>query len=258
MTGDPSRNSPAGKVRLAQARPLPKRFYTDVAVAPRGGGHAVHLDGRPLRTPGKLVLVLPTAAMAEAVAAEWAAQAAHIDPTTMPLTRLVNSVRDQVEGREAEVRADIVKYAGSDLVCYRADAPAALVDAQAKAWDPAVAWAREALGADLAVCRGLMPVAQSAASRVAIEAAVAGFDAFRLAAAHVMTTVLGSIVLTLAMLRGHMTPEAAWNAAHVDEDWQIGQWGADEEAARRREHRRSEFMAAVRLDRLAAGADSGS
>lgn len=236
--------------RAGQARTLPKRFYSDVTVEARRAGYAVQLDGRPIRTPGKLVLVLPTQAMAEAIAAEWSAQQAHIDPVSMPLTRLANSVRDQVGGRETEVRADIVKYAGTDLVCYRADSPEGLVTAQACAWDPAIAWAKEALGADLLISVGLMPVTQSEASRSAIVAAVAPLDSFRLASAHVMTTLLGSVVLALAVLRGQMSPDAAWDAAHVDENWQVRQWGADDEATRRREARKVEFMAAVRLSEL--------
>ncbi len=235
---------------MSDARQLPKRFYTDVTVAPRGGGHAVHLDGRPLRTPGKLVLVLPTAQMAEAIAVEWAAQGATIDPMSMPLTRLANSVRDQVEGREPEVRADIAKYAGSDLLCYRADGPAELVALQAAAWDPLLDWARAAIGADLAVCTGIMPVDQTPASRAAVEAAVAKLESFRLASAHVMTTLLGSVVLMLAVEAGPLTPEEAWKAAHIDEDWQIAKWGEDAEAARRQEKRKTEFLAAVRLIRL--------
>jgi chaperone required for assembly of F1-ATPase len=246
----PRRSDPSELARSGQARQLPKRFYLDVTVAARGGGYAVHLDGRPLRTPGKLVLVLPTAAMAEAIAEEWRAQVEHIDPMTMPLTRLANSARDQVEGREDAVRADVVKYAGSDLVCYRADGPAGLVEAQAAAWDPVLVWLRETYGADLAVCSGIMPVVQTDASRAAIEAAVAPLVSFRLASAHVMTTLLGSVALMLATLTGRHTPEEAWSAAHIDEEWQIAQWGADAEASRRQEGRKAEFLAAVRLSQL--------
>jgi len=235
---------------VSDTRQTPKRFYKDVTVAARGSGHAVHLDGRPLRTPGKLVLVLPTPQMAEAIAAEWSAQGATIDPMSMPLTRLANSVRDQVEGREPEVRADIVKYAGSDLLCYRADGPAELVAQQAAAWDPMLDWARETFGADLAVCTGLMPVDQTAASRAAIEAAVAKLESFRLASAYVVTTLLGSVVLMLAADAGRLTPEEAWRAAHIDEEWQISKWGEDAEAARRQEKRKTEFLAALRLNRL--------
>lgn len=251
MSGDRTgKSDPATLARGGQARQLPKRFYTLVTVEARGGGHAVHLDGRPIRTPNKLVLVLPTSSMAAAIAEEWEAQREHIDPMSMPLTRLANSVRDQVDGREVEVRADIAKYAGSDLLCYRAESPAELVAAQSAAWDSVLDWARESLGADFIVCTGLMPVDQTPASRAAIEVAVAPLKSFQLASAHVMTTLLGSVVLTLATEAGRLTPDEAWKAAHVDEDWQVTQWGADAEAARRQESRRSEFLAAVRLRRL--------
>ena len=243
----PRKPDPAALARGGQPRALPKRFYAEVTATPRGDGHAVHLDGRPLRTPGKLVLILPTASLAEAIAAEWAAQKDQIDPLTMPLTRLANSVRDQVDGREREVRADIVKYAGSDLVCYRADSPEGLVAAQARAWDPALDWARRVLGCDLAVGTGIVHVAQSAQSRAAIETAIAPLEGFRLASAHVMTTLLGSVVLALAVLHRQVTADDAWAAAHVDEDWQIAKWGADAEAVRRRDARLVEFQAAVRL-----------
>lgn len=248
MSDEPAgKPDPVALVRAGQPRALPKRFYTDVAAAPRGDGYAVHLDGRPLRTPGKLVLVLPSAVLADAIAAEWAAQKDHIDPLTMPLTRLANSVRDQVDGREPEVRADIAKYAGSDLVCYRADSPEGLVAAQASSWDPVLDWARRDLGCDLAIGTGIVHVAQSVESRASIEAAVAPLEGFRLAAAHVMTTLLGSVVLALAVLHGRLSADDAWAAAHVDEDWQIGKWGTDAEAMRRRAARLAEFQAAVRL-----------
>lgn len=251
MSDDGTRKGdPIEMVRHAQTRQLPKRFYKEVTVAPRGGGHAVHLDGRPLRTPGKLVLVLPTPQMAETVASEWSAQGATIDPMSMPLTRIANSVRDQVDGREPEVRADIVKYAGSDLLCYRADGPAELAARQAAAWDPLLDWARKSIGVDLAVCSGLMPVDQTAASRAAVEAAVANYDSFRLASAHAMTTLLGSVVLMLATEARHLTPEEAWKAAHIDEAWQIEKWGEDAEAARRQASRKAEFLAAARFSRL--------
>jgi len=253
MSDDAGRKpDPVELARTGQVRQLPKRFYREVMVAARGSGYGVHLDGRPLRTPGRLVLVLPTAALASAIAEEWSAQVEHINPLSMPLTRLANSVRDQVEGREAVVRADIVKFAGSDLLCYRAEGPEGLVRAQAEAWDPVLHWARVSLGADLAVGTGIVHVAQSDASRAAIESAVGEFGAFRLASAHVMTTLLGSVVLMLATLAGSLTPDEAWRAAHVDENWQVAKWGADAEAARRQEGRKAEFLAAVRLRDLAA------
>lgn len=255
-----------------RARPetpaLRKRFYTAATVAPVTATDAketadgaparvayrVLLDGRPLRTPAKAVLVLPTKGLAEAVAAEWAAQGDEIDPQTMPLTRLANSAIDGVRGREAEVRADIVKYSGSDLVCYRADSPSGLVERQAAAWDPVLAWSRGAMGAEFAVAEGIMPVAQSPAAQAAVARALESAGEFEVAALHVMTTLMGSALLALAHARGHLDATAAWSAAHVDEDWQIRQWGEDAEAKARRERRWSEMQAASRMLELVRAA----
>jgi chaperone required for assembly of F1-ATPase len=227
--------------------PRPKRFYGAVSVAGAAPAFRVLLDGRPMRTPVKRELVLPARALAEAVAAEWEAQGAQIDPSTMPLTRLVNSALDGVAGREAEVRADIAKYAASDLVCYRAEGPAELVHRQAEAWDPILAWARETLGVHLVTGQGIVPVAQTPAAVAAVERALARLDAFALTAHHVMTTLMGSALLALAHARGRLTAEAALAAAHVDDDWQISQWGEDAEANARRDRRRAEMQAASRL-----------
>jgi chaperone required for assembly of F1-ATPase len=145
------------------------------------------------------------------------------------------------------VRADIVKYAGSDVLCYRASEPEGLVRRQAEMWDPVLGWARDALGARFAVAQGLMPVAQPETATSAIAAALEGFDAFGLAALHVMTTLTGSALLALAQARGLLTAEQAWTAAHVDEDWQIGNWREDAEAAARRQRRWAEMQAAGRM-----------
>lgn len=229
------------------ARPLPKRTYKAVGVGEGEGGFRVLLDGRCARTPGKAELALPTRALAEAVAAEWEAQGERMDPLTMPLTRFVNSAIDGVRGREPEVRADICKYAASDLVCYRAPGPEELMRRQAEAWDPILAWAREALGARLVTAEGIVPVAQTQAAGAAIQKALAGLDAFALTAHHVMTTLTGSALLALAHARGRLSASEAWAAAHIDEDWQISQWGEDAEARARRERRRDEMQAASRL-----------
>ena len=257
MTGGGGSDGPARPGQQPRP-PLPKRFYKAVSVAPWDGppaaggeGRAPHfrvlLDGRPMRTPAKGVLAVPSQALAEAIAAEWEAQGERIDPIGMPLTRIANSAIDGVRGREAEVRADIAKYAASDLVCYRADAPAALARLQAEAWDGILAWARDALGARLQVGTGIMPVAQPAAALARIATALEGFDAFALAALHVATTLTGSAVLALAVARGHAAAAAAWAAAHVDEDFQISQWGEDAEAMARRDRRWREMEAASRV-----------
>jgi chaperone required for assembly of F1-ATPase len=216
----------------------------------------VLLDGKPVRTPAKRELALPARPLAEAVAAEWEAQGEHIDPGTMPLTRLVNTVLDGVAGREAEVRADIAKYAASDLLCYRAEGPPELVRRQMEAWDPVLAWARAALGANLVIARGIVPVAQPQAAMGAIGSALVRLDAFGLAAHHVMTTLTGSTLLALAHAGGRLTAEEAWAAAHIDEDWQIGQWGEDAQAKARRQRRWTDMEAASRLVALLGGVSS--
>jgi chaperone required for assembly of F1-ATPase len=225
----------------------PKRFYRTVSVADATPLFRVLLDGKTMRTPAKRDLAVPSRALAEALAAEWDAQGERIDPASMPLTRLVNSAIDGVTGREREVRGDIAKYAASDLLCYRAEGPAELVRLQAAAWDPVLAWAREALGARLVLGRGIVPVSQPQATIAAIEHALAELDPFRLAAHHVMTTLTGSALLALAQARNRLTAEEAWAAAHVDEDWQISQWGEDAEAKARRDRRWTEMQAASRL-----------
>lgn len=225
----------------------PKRFYRTVSVDGTAPAFRVLLDGRPVRTPAKRELAVPSRALAEALAAEWEAQRDLIEPGTMPLTRLVNSALDGVTGRETEVRADIAKYAASDLLCYRADGPAELVRRQADAWDPVLSWTRDALGAPFALGQGIVPVVQSQEASAAIERALAQLDALSLAAHHVMTTLTGSALLALAHARGRLTAEEAWAAAHVDENWQTSQWGEDAEASARRDRRWAEMQAASRL-----------
>ncbi len=235
-----------------QMRPeLPRRFYTEATVASEATDHAVRLDGKPVRTPGKQPLLLPTQALAEAIAAEWRAQGERIDPATMPMTRLANTVLDAVVDRMAEVKADALKYGGSDLLCYRADHPAPLVAQQAQKWDPLIAWAATTLGARLEVVAGITHRAQSDAALAAINRALEALDPFALAGVHEMTTIGGSVIIALAVAHGALDPGEAWSAAHVDEDWQIRQWGEDFEAAERRKRRQVDFQAAAALIRLA-------
>jgi chaperone required for assembly of F1-ATPase len=239
-----------GKARLPGSEPprvLPKRFYKAAGVEERGGQYHVRLDGRAIRTPKKNIVAVPTRALGEAIAAEWEAQAEQIDPATMPLTRYANTILDGIVGREAEIRADIAKYAGTDLLCYRADSPQELVDAQAALWDPLLAWARSDLNMPLVATQGMMPVAQQADTLARAAAVLGDLDAFRLAALHTMTTLMGSVVLAVAVLKGRVTAQEAWEAAHVDEDWQIRKWGEDAEAAARRQRRREEMQAAERM-----------
>jgi len=241
------------------ARSLPKRFYKDVSVAEAGGpddprGYQLLLDGRPVKTPGKLLISVPARQLADALAEEWRAQAETIDPATMAMTRIVNSSLDGVSGREVEVAADIAAFAGSDLTCYRADGPEDLVALQAAAWDPVLAWAREAFGGRFVVAQGVMPVEQPPESIAVFAGELAGYEALQLGALHVMTTLTGSALIALAHAHGVLSTEEAWAVAHVDEDFQIARWGADEDAAERRTKRWAEFRAASRIFMYSAAA----
>ncbi len=238
-------NPLADKLAAQASAPRMKRFYTAAGVGSgEAGGFRIELDGRPVRTPGRRVIDVPVRALAEAMAEEWAAQGAFIDPLTMPVTRLVNAALDGVEPRRAEVAAEVVKYAGSDLLCYRADTPAALVDLQRELWDPLLDWARDEIGATFFLSAGILYVEQPARSLEAI-AAYLPQDALQLAALNLMTTLSGSSLLALAVWRGRLTATQAWRAAHIDEEVQEQLWGADAEAVQRRATRFRDFAAAA-------------
>jgi len=244
---DEKRN-PMTAAQAAMRPTAPRRFYARVEVAVVDCGFAIRLDGRTTRTPGKRPLTAPTRAVAELIAAEWAAQGQTIEPLSMPATRLANSAIDGVADALAATRAEIAGYAAFDLVCYRAEAPKTLVALQAAAFDPALAWAREALGAHFAPTVGVSHVAQPEAALAAARMAVEAYaDPFAVAALHVMTSLTGSLLIALMTAKGALTAEAAWRAAHVDEDFQIGRWGADEEAKSRRASRWRDFEAAAKV-----------
>jgi chaperone required for assembly of F1-ATPase len=227
------------------AKPRAKRFYKQAGVSD-AAPFQILLDGRPVKTPKKRALAVPTRALAVAIAEEWQAQTEFIDPSRMPLTRFANTAIDAVSDTLDAVANDIVAYAGSDLVCYRAEAPEQLVALQAREWNPVVNWADAALGADFKVVPGVMHVKQTPAALAAVAQALLPHDAFRLTGLHVLTTLTGSALLALALAGGRLTPDAAWTAAHVDEDYQISLWGEDAEAIARRRGRRAEFDAACR------------
>jgi chaperone required for assembly of F1-ATPase len=229
-----------------------KRFYKEVTTVPQDDGVAVLLDGKLIRTPAKAMLAVPSQALADAIAEEWLAQDERINPESMRLTKLANIAIDGVRGREAAVLDDLIAFAGSDLLCYRADAPEGLIAKQNEHWDSVLTWAKQELGAPFRLAQGVGHVAQPQASLDAIKERLEDFDAFSLAALHVMTTLTGSALLALAVALRRLTPDEAWALAHVDEDWQIGQWGEDVEATARRERRRQEFDAATNTLRLSA------
>ncbi|WP_248310405.1 ATP12 family protein [Bosea sp. 117] len=230
----------------------PKRFYTRAEAAAGEGGFRVELDGRPIRTPGRNLVAVPSRDTAEALAAEWAAQGERVDPMTMPLTRLVNSALDGVARDPRAVADEIVRYAGSDLLCYRAEAPERLVDRQTLHWDPVLDWARDTLGARFILTQGIIFVDQPPSAVAAVDEALPA-DPLRLAALNLMTTLSGSALLALAVWHGLLSPEAAWAAAHVDEDVQIEMWGEDAEAMERRAARWRDFSAAAALLRQIGG-----
>ncbi len=208
-----------------------RRFWTTASAVPVDGGFAVHLDARPVRTPLKAPLVLPTQALAEVVAAEWQAQAGKVDPTTMPFTRTANSAIDTVTRQFDAVARMLSEYGGSDLLCYRAEGPDELIALQSQGWDPLLEWAATALGAPLRMTTGVVHVAQPEASLETLHQQVAGLNAFRLAAFHDLVAISGSLILALAVVHRRITVEEAWQLSRIDEDWQISQWGEDEEAA---------------------------
>ena len=255
----PAANEPIDPVAMARRdlqKTLPRRFYKKVEVAAQDGGFGPVLDGKPVRTPAKGPLVVPTAALAEAVATEWAGQGEIITPGTMPLTRLVNSALDGVARTIVETAAETAKFAESDLVCYRAADPATLVAAQEAAWDPVLDFARRTFGATFVCTQAALFVTQPEPSLAAIRAAVAAIadgpaGALRLAALSVMTSLTGSVLMALAVAHGAMTADTAFAAASVDEDYQMRHWGADEEALARLARRREEMLAAAKVYALA-------
>ncbi len=223
-----------------------KRFYADAKMEREEGGYVLRLDGKRAMTPGRRPLAVPDARLAEAIAAEWQAQDAFIDPAAMPVTRLANSAIDGVRARLADVRAEVLAYAGTDLLYYRAGDPEGLVARQRGAWDPILAWAEAHFGVRFLLAEGIVHVAQPEPALQALAAAVAAYDEpFRLAGLSLATTLSGSALIALALAERRLDSEAAWAAAHVDEDWNIAQWGEDAEAARRRASRFEDFKAAA-------------
>ena len=237
---------PVAMARRDLVKQLPARFYAEVGVEARDGLFALTLDGKQARTPKRTPLAHASREIVDAMATEWAAQCDVINPAAMPMTRLVTSALDGVAHDMDGTLAEAVKYAGSDMLCYRAGDPQSLVARQAAAWDPVLAWARDELGARFVLSQGVMFVEQPAK---AIEAICGRVERLRepvaVAALASMTALTGSVLLSLAVWAGRLTPEAAWSAAHVDEDFQISQWGEDAEASERRARRWGEMQAAA-------------
>lgn len=228
-------------------------FWSEVATRPAGGGWEILLDGRPVHTPGKVPLIVPTRALAEAIAGEWAAQEGAIAPRHMPLTRFANSAIETVAPNHAGVVQVCTDYAETDLLCYRAAAPAGLAARQAELWDPLLDWAAQALGARLCPVTGVMFEAQDQLALDRLRARVAAFAPFPLAGFHNLVTLSGSLILGFAVALRARSPEDAFEVSRLDEDWQIAEWGADEEAAALAADKRAAFLDAARFFRLSSG-----
>ena len=207
-----------------------KRFWKESTVETCDGGFAVKLDGRGVKTPAKTPLVVPTEALARMIAAEWDAQDGAVRPETMPATRMANSALDKVAPQFDAVAAMLAEYGGTDLLCYRAPEPEALIARQAAAWDPLLDWAAETFGARLATGRGVMHVAQDADAVARLARPLSDASAFQLAALHDLIAISGSLVLALAVASGRLGAAEAFDLSRIDESWQAEQWGRDEEA----------------------------
>lgn len=230
-----------------------KRFWTSASVTQAADGWSVALDGRPLRTPARAVLVVPTAALAEAIAAEWNGVGEQLDPRALPITGFANAAMDRVAPDAAGFARRLAAYAESELIAYRADGPASLLAAQAAAWDPWVDWLARRYDAALTLTTGVMHVAQPPATLARIGAAFAAFTPFALAPLDPIVTITGSAVLALAVAAGELDATAAYDIAHVDARWQEEQWGRDPLAEKAEATRRADLAAAVACLRLLGG-----
>ncbi|CAA7616663.1 ATP12 family chaperone protein [Magnetospirillum sp. UT-4] len=234
------------------SRPI-KRFYKRAEAAPAGPAFSVRLDGRPVRTPAGRPLEVPTQALAEAIAAEWEAQGTEVKPHHMPLTQLASTALDRIGPEREAILAQLMNYAATDLLCYRAGFPPDLVERQARQWQPLLDWARDALGADLVATEGVIAVAQPEPALAALAARLRGYDTWRLTALQMTAAAAGSLVLALALVEGRLGADQAFALSQLDETYQIEQWGEDHEAADRRATLARDIAAAGRLLTLAAG-----
>jgi len=231
-----------------------KRFYSQATVIAEDGGWAIRLDDRPVRTPSRAPLLLPSVALGDAVAAEWNAQGETLDPRTMPFTGFSNAAIDQIAPDKDSFAAGLARYGESDLLCYRADGPTELILRQEMAWDPLLDWARSRYDITLHQTAGIIHVAQPAETLERLGGAVSALDVYTLAGFSALVTLSGSLLCALAVIEQFATPEQVWETAELDEIWQIEQWGDDTEAAARRASRAAEFLVAAAFCRLSYSA----
>lgn len=227
-----------------------KRFWKTAAIVPQDGGWGIALDGRPVRTPARAPLVVPSEKLAEAIAAEWNAQGSDIDPAAMPMTGIANAAIDLATGDRAAFADTIAAYAQTDLLCYRDDRDAALQGEQAAAWNPLLAWAEARHGIEFALAQGVLPIDQPAATVAALREAVHALDPFRLAPLSPLVTIGGSLVAGLALVEDAFAADMLWEAVSLDELYQERRWGADSEAQKARARRAADWGNAARFLRL--------
>lgn len=221
-----------------------KRFYKEVTIVAEADGHAIRLDGRPVRTPARAPLALPTLPLAQAVADEWRAQGETVDPASMAFTGLANATIDHIVPNRATFAAGIAEYATTDLLCYRAEGPQMLVDRQAAAWDPLLDWARARYDVAFVTTQGILPVPQPDETLTRLHGAVMTLDPFPLAGLSTLVTISGSLVCGLAIVVGGHDVDAMWHAAEIDDAWQVERWGEDDQAAARTAKRKADFTMA--------------
>lgn len=247
-------NDPVRQTQKAMRKQLPRRFYKTVTVAPSPGGFGVLLDGKPVRTPARQLLVMPTHAAAALIGQEFEGQATGINPALMPVTRLANTVIDAIASDSQAVLEDLMRFAASDLLCYRATAPRELVERQVLLWDPVIDWLRNSHGANFVLAEGVIHVAQPQSALVLFGAMLQSHaEPFRLGCLHMFATLTGSAMLAVAIAEGFLSPDQAWTAGCLDEDWNASHWGEEAEAGARRHNRGCEMSAAGNLlDALSA------
>ncbi len=227
-----------------------KRFWSEVRVALRGGMWGIELDAKPLKTPAREELVVPSEALAEAIRNEWSNAPGEVDPRAMPLTGLANAAVDRVAPDSGKFASNLAKYAQADLFCYRAEGPAGLIQWQSAEWDPMLDWGRQWFEVEFVVTTGIVHVAQPSATVARLAHEVAALDAYRLAALSPLVTIGGSLIAALALVEDSMPLETIWSAVSLDERWQIERWGDDAEAVASLEHRRVDYAGAAAFIRL--------
>ena len=222
-----------------------KRFWKEVTFCRREGGWTIELDGKPVRTPARALLQLPTEELARAIAGEWRAVEDRIDPRAMPLTGLANAAIDRIAPDRSSFAAGLARYAEADLACYRAEGPRELVVRQEKSWDFLLGWARRHFDIDFATTSGILHVPQPEATVNRLAHAIAALRPFQLAGLSPLVTIGGSLLVALAVLEKAIEPSRAWEIVTLDEQWQLEKWGSDAVLEVTLGNRKRDFLAAA-------------